>query len=226
MPTLRTPTNTGVSGTSFSVSKPTGTSSGDLMIAFQLSDSVTSSMAISGGSSWTVIYTHASVGEKIYAKIAGASEPSTYPCSQGSSAVGGMIHLISIANPINTTLPTALKSSDTTSTSIDTPSLTSVGSADIDLRWVPVQLPSSVTSDYSLSGIPSGYSFLAGGFRSDPTSGWHRLSSDVCKRDTPPVGSTGVKTFVGNQSVTDSGYSILIPSLLATTGFTGWGMPI
>src|SRR5688572_26097728 len=78
---------------SFSVTRPTGTTSGQVMVAIHSADAGTpASMSVSGGSAWTTLATLTSgdgaLQTRISYKVTGGSEPANYTFAQASGADG------------------------------------------------------------------------------------------------------------------------------------------
>lgn len=136
---LRAVASVAAAGTSLSCSKPTGTLGGDLLLAFQAADAgVFADMTTpTGGSTWTLlgqqVWNGGDPGTKVWWKIAGGSEPSSYGFAQGSGA-DGVVVVAAVEGAASTT-PVFASSNGAGSTTIPTPSVTPDGVSDLELRW-------------------------------------------------------------------------------------------
>lgn len=136
---LRSTASVTSSSTSFTCGKPSGTASGDIMVAFQSSDwgSASGMTTPTGGASWTLLAELDSgtnvLHTKIWWKVAGGSEPSTYGFTQASSGDA----VVGIATLLNATGSAVFDGVENNGTAFfDTPSITPIGEADYELRWV------------------------------------------------------------------------------------------
>ena len=138
--TLRDATSTTSTSTSFSCSKPAGTVSGDILVAFQSGDwGSSSSMGNpTGGTSWGSAILSRSDGvntlhTKAWIKAAGGSEPSTYGFTQASSSDGCVV----IACIRDASTAYVIDSDGNNGTAFfTTPGVTPTGTADYELRYV------------------------------------------------------------------------------------------
>src|SRR5687768_11939853 len=115
MPNIRgvTQTSSGAAVTSFSVNKPAGTASGDVMFLFHVANinGDTDTLATpTGGATWTLVatvglYSGSFCVGKLWRKTAGGSEPSSYSLGQGSS--DGVATVISLYEAATTAPVTA-----------------------------------------------------------------------------------------------------------------------
>lgn len=142
--TLRAVASANAQGVTLTCNKPTGTLQGDLMLAFQVADRglLADMTTPTGGATWGLLSSQAWVtaepGTKVWWKIAGAAEPSTYGFAQASNADG----VVSVASVIVTNVVTpvfASSASNSSATSIPTPSITPTGSDDLEFRWAASQ---------------------------------------------------------------------------------------
>jgi hypothetical protein len=121
--------------TSWSVTKPTGTSTGHVLIAFVVSDGSLSAIGTpTGGATWQQLDSEESfLAAKLFWKIAGGSEPSSYGFTQQSSSDGvGIVVDVSgadISEPQHDTSTSGFGSN------VATPSLTPVAVGDLDIRF-------------------------------------------------------------------------------------------
>jgi hypothetical protein len=132
---------TGTDG-SFSVPKPSGVVSGDLLIALHFVDIGTlSDMGTpSGGASWGTVTDSRSEGDdsllaKMWDKTAGGSEPSTYGFTQNSGA-DGVVFIVAIQAGTWTGTPVIANQSNPETAAFLTPTTTPSGENDLEIRAV------------------------------------------------------------------------------------------
>lgn len=142
--TLRAVASAVASGVTITCNKPTGTVAGDLLLGFQTADrGTTTDMATpTGGASWSLLasqlFVTGELGTRIWWKIAGSSEPSTYGFSQVSSA-DGVVAVAAVITPVTTAPVFASSAATASATSIPTPSITPTGADDLEFRWAASQ---------------------------------------------------------------------------------------
>src|ERR1044072_377176 len=126
--------------TSFTCPKPAGTFSGDILVAFQADDwGVSTGIGNpTGGSSWGSAVISLTQGPyvfhtKVWIKTAGGSEPSTYGFTQPSGADG--VVMIACIRDAALSYVTGTDINNGTAY-FTTPSVTPVGTADLELRYV------------------------------------------------------------------------------------------
>ncbi len=137
---LRDSTATTSTSTSFTCAKPSGTASGDILVAFQAADwgSASSMGNPTGGSSWGSPVVSLDVGAnalhvKVWIKTAGGSEPASYGFTQPTFSDG----VVFVAAVRDATLSYVTDSDTNHGTAFfTTPSITPVGTADYELRYV------------------------------------------------------------------------------------------
>lgn len=126
-------------GASFTCTKPSGTVSGDLLLAWHSADiGALAIMSITAaGTAWSTLTTAGVDGTnpgKLYWKIAGASEPASYTFNQDSGADAAATMIAVQDGSTNT--PVFATGTGGTGTSIQTPSTTPAGTTDLDVRFV------------------------------------------------------------------------------------------
>lgn len=137
---LRDATSTTSTSTSFTCTKPSGTTSGDILVAFQAADwgSASDMGNPTGGSSWGSPVVSLDVGTndlhvKVWIKTAGGSEPASYGFTQGTFSDG----VVCVAAVRDATLSYVTDTDTNHGTAFfTTPSVTPVGTADYELRYV------------------------------------------------------------------------------------------
>lgn len=137
---LRDATSTTSTSTSFTCARPTGTASGDILIALQAGDwgSASSIGNPTGGSSWGSAVVSLSGGDytlhvKAWIKTAGGAEPATYSFSQASGS-DGVVCVVAIRDA---TLSYVTDTDVNNGTAFfTTPSVEPVGTADYEVRFV------------------------------------------------------------------------------------------
>lgn len=148
--TLRAVASATGQGVSITCDKPTGTLEGDLMIAFHVADAGTMAAmgTPTGGATWQLLGTEQWVtgepGTKVWWKTAGSSEPATYGFSQGSSA-DGAVAVAAITTPVIDEPVIESSASNTSGTSVPTPSITPATSDDLEFRWAASKGQSGAT---------------------------------------------------------------------------------
>ncbi|MFI9552652.1 hypothetical protein [Nonomuraea endophytica] len=135
---LRDSTVATSTSTSFTAPRPT-IASGDIVIAYQTADwGAASSLATpTGGVTWQLLTSRDAglnnLHSKVWWKVAGGSEPSTYGFTQASGSDGVVI----VATIRDATGTPSFASVDNDGTAFfDTPSLVPAGTADYELRFV------------------------------------------------------------------------------------------
>jgi hypothetical protein len=137
---LRASSSATSTSSSFACAKPTGTASGDILVACQSSDwGDASSMATpTGGATWQLLGSLDAgpnlLHTKVWWKVAGGSEPSTYGFSQ-ANASDGVVVVAAIRDAASGT-PQLASTNNHGTAYFDTPGLTPTGTADYELRWV------------------------------------------------------------------------------------------
>lgn len=211
MPSLRGASQV-ASGTaaSFSCTKPTSTAQGDVLVAFHGADAGTLAElgTPTGGATWTLLASRArddgtGAGSKVWWKVAGASEPSTYGFTQNSGA-DGAVSIVAVQNGSTNTPVVAQTGGITSGTSKATPSTTPNGSDDFEIRCVLLHAPGA-------SGLtctpPSGYTE-----QTDVESQQYALCSTATKALTSNA-ATGTQNFTISASVSEwHGFTVDIGS--------------
>lgn len=162
---LRDSNVTASASTSYTVTKPTGTASGDIMVAIQSGDwgAATSMGDPTGGSSWGSAIISQTQGTntlhvKAWIKTAGGSEPASYGFTQASSSDGvAMVFCIrdaALAHVEDYEINNA-------TAFFSTPSITPGGDADFEIRYAAgTGGGSSVTWDWSGTSDPTGTPYV------------------------------------------------------------------
>lgn len=170
---LRDSNATASSSTSYTVTKPTGTASGDTMITIQSGDwGSSSSMGNpTGGASWGSAIVSITQGAntlhtKAWIKTAGGAEPATYGFTQAASSDGvAMVFCIRDATIVH------VEDTETNNATafFTTPGITPGGDADFEIRYVAgTGGGSGVSWDWSGTSDPSGSPYVE---REDSQSG-------------------------------------------------------
>lgn len=136
-----TPLATGTRG-SGTVDKPVGTASGEILLMFHSIDtgSLSDIGTPSGGSTWLSLGTRASVGTatlktKVWWKVTGGSEPTTYGYTQNSNS-DGVITMVRIRFADTTVTPVIQQMGNDGLALFSTPAVTPAGATDLEFRWV------------------------------------------------------------------------------------------
>ncbi|MFC5996960.1 hypothetical protein ACFQE5_22370 [Pseudonocardia hispaniensis] len=201
-----TSTQWGEGVSSVNVTKPTGTTSGDLLVAVQFCDySASTGSAMTAPAGWTQAGSTAStpggsfhpVG-KVWYKVAGGSEPSSYTFGSSSSS-SSVISVLALSGADTSTPIRVVPSWSTGSagTSHVAPSIpVGSGQADGDL------LLCAAASDYYDSGRGNSYSPPSGMTERTDISAQFTYTS-VASLALTGTGATGTKTFTANRSSQD-----------------------
>lgn len=156
--------------TSFTVARPAGTVEGDVLVACQTSDVGAASALTTptGGAAWTQLGTTISGGTgalhtKVWWKVAGDSEPTSYGFTQASGA-DSVASVTAIRDADTTRTPVIGQFSPFSSgTTIPTPGITPTFDNDVELRWVGAQYttppPQTQTKTYDATWSASWYGF-------------------------------------------------------------------
>lgn len=171
--TFRADAHARTTGTTLTVSKPTGTVEGDVMIALLAYYSALTINSAPAG--WTLLTTQTGgtdAGIKVYYKVAGASEPASYAwtISAGDDFVG----IISTFYNVNTTTPIDAYGGQggTTTTTLTAPSITTTvanthlvylaGFNDANVTGASATAPSGMTETDDYAGTLYSWGYVAG----------------------------------------------------------------
>lgn len=143
MPATYRSSSTAVGNTvnSYSCNKPSGTIAGDVLLAHQKGSASLAAMTVPvGGATWLPLasVTGGSVYGKVWWKVAGSSEPTSYTFTQGASSYGGVV-IVAIQDAA-ATAPIFASTATGTGANIDTPSITPAGADDLDIRFLGYQI--------------------------------------------------------------------------------------
>lgn len=118
--------NTATASSSLTITKPSGTVSGDVLVAFV--NIVRASLIDTPPSGWTAINTAGSYTQwSVYWKVAGASEPADYTWTESSTNWAGVIFRLSGVDNTTSLDATTVTGEDTTyNTSFNAGSITTV----------------------------------------------------------------------------------------------------
>lgn len=162
------------SSTSFSISRPSGTTEGDILVLCQAGLTSLSSMTTPSG--WTQIAAEEGAGEgnlfaKVCVKAATSSEPSSYSLAQGSFGES-VAHIFCVSGGV---LPAVVATSTSGSgTNVTTPGITPTGASDLEIRfaagngqgssrtWTP---PAGLTEPSGADANSAGWTTLGGAYR-------------------------------------------------------------
>ncbi|MBB6556134.1 phage tail domain-containing protein [Nonomuraea rubra] len=133
------------SGPSVNCSRPTGTVQGDILLAWQsdTTGALTDMTTPTGGAAWTLLISRgdtnsgSDIRTKIWWKVAGASEPSTYGFAFNASTFGPNVTIAAIQNAATST-PVSAGVSTLAGLNIATPGVTPPDAASLEIRYVAV----------------------------------------------------------------------------------------
>lgn len=222
MPSFRAASSAASSGAStVSCSKPSGTVSGDILVAFHAADDgFLSDMTPSGGIAWNLLASRArefgfGAGTKVWWRIAGGSEPSSYVFNHGLDA-DATVSIIGVQDASLNTPVVAQSGGTGMTTSVSTPSTTPTGSDDFEIRCAVVHVPE--TADTIFWTPPAGFTE-----RTDVNSR-RRATVGTATRTLAGGGATGTHVFTASVNVNEfQGFTV---NIAGRSGFTGWGMPL
>lgn len=131
--------NSGSSGTTLSVTKPAGVVSGDVIVAMQKGETLAEMTTPTGGATWQLLDTESStaigaVHAKLWIKQAGGSEPASYTFNKGSGNFTEVVMVAASSGSAGSALVASLNTGS--GVQANTPGLTPLGSADLELRFV------------------------------------------------------------------------------------------
>ncbi|MFI6595006.1 hypothetical protein ACIBHX_02090 [Nonomuraea sp. NPDC050536] len=196
---------------SSSANKPSGTLQGDILLAFHSVDdgALTDMGTPTGGATWLSLATRqAGTGydnkTKVWWKVAGASEPSTYTFTQNSSG-DGCIAIACVMDADTAVTPVVAQTgNDTASTTVPTPGITPTRSDDLELRWASGNPDATATSWTS----PAGYTEVA-----DVTGG--NQTGSLAYKQLTSNAATGSLNFTATISLQfRQGFTVAVASIL------------
>ncbi|MFC4006652.1 hypothetical protein ACFOY2_05430 [Nonomuraea purpurea] len=134
---------------SYTCDRPTVVAS-DLMLAFQVADlgTLADMSTPTGGTTWQLLAQRSwngIAGGKVWWKVAGASEPSTYGFAQEGTA-DGVVIVASVSGARTTTPVVAQTGTDGNSLTVPTPGITPTGADDLELRCAIGQGPEAAVT--------------------------------------------------------------------------------
>ncbi|MEV0830904.1 hypothetical protein [Nonomuraea rubra] len=183
---------------SFTVSKPTGTLTGDILIVFHSIQTGTLAQmgTPTGGSTWQSLATRNSgtdydMKTKVWWKVAGSSEPSTYGFTQNSGGTG-CVAIAAISGADGSVTPVVAQSgADEFIATVPTPSTTPTGADDFELRWAACNPDSQPGITWTQ---PAGYTKQAD-LQGDNTA------ACLATKALSSSAATGIQTFTASDLV-------------------------
>ncbi|MBB4702576.1 hypothetical protein [Sphaerisporangium siamense] len=184
---------------------------GDMLVLCHAADigSLAEMGTPSGGATWQLLDsaqwpTNTDAGMKIWWKLAGASEPTSYGLTQNSGA-DGTATVVCLQDPGAGTPVVAHTGGTTSTTSIPTPSTTPNGSNDFELRFAGASSGNGSATSFT---PPAGFTE-----RSDVTSGSQYAPQSCATRTLSSGGATGTQNFTSaNALVKYLGFTVNVPS--------------
>lgn len=138
MPSVRSFSRRAFAGSSSTVSRPSGTQAGDVLIAIHGADQGSASdMTISGG--WTLVrsqdgFVDAWAGSRVWRRVATASEPSSYTVSQASGA-DGVVIVVALTEATATGIVVTADGAEEFTNEVPAPAATPPKAGCLALRW-------------------------------------------------------------------------------------------
>ncbi|GHH67655.1 hypothetical protein GCM10017673_15010 [Streptosporangium violaceochromogenes] len=227
-PSVRAVSTGEASGSSLTVSKPAGTVQGDILLAFQSDDDgVLSDMATpTGGATWQLLASRSDTGTigtltKVWWKVAGSSEPSTYGFTFRAGTISGVVTVVAVRDGAAAT-PVVAQVSSGTGTTVNTPGLTPPDSASLEVRYAAVADDESATLS-----VPATYTGL-----SAPAQVGY-IACKAAAKQLPSGAATGTLAFTSTTTpYTRHGFSVAIgtgaidASVTPTTVTAGVSVPV
>ncbi|MEV4180177.1 hypothetical protein AB0J28_01860 [Streptosporangium canum] len=171
-------------------------------------------MTISGGATWINVYS--SGNTKIWWKIAGGSEPTSYNFTHTGGAAGSIVFMVAVQDPLSAP-PTVIAQGHTNNTQAFTPSLTPSGESDLDIRWVTGSDRTDISPPPIFWTPPAGYTSRVEARVTD------EMSAILATKQLSSRAPTGTQIFTANTPLFSLGeFTIGVGS----SSFSGWGMPI
>lgn len=225
MPSFRGASQAASSAASSTCAKPPGTVDGDILIAFHAVDNgvFTSMTAPTGGTTWLLLDQRQRVntsqsGTKIWWKVAGASEPSTYGIIKSSSG-DGAVSIIAVSDASTATPVIAQNGGTTATTTVSTPSTTPpTGAGDFEVRCVALFVPGAARTWTPPAGFTE---------RTDVQASALWTSTTTATRTLSAGGATGTADFTASGTVSEyHGFTVNLgppstPVTLADSGAAG-----
>lgn len=197
---------------SVNVNKPAGTAQNDILLAFHSVDAGTLAQmgTPTGGATWLSLGTRNSgTGTdnktKVWWKVAGGSEPSTYGFTQNSAATG--VLAVTAVMGANTALTPVITQTgnDTAATTVPTPGLTPAGVDDLELRWASGFPDGEVLAWTS----PATYTELA----DLQSAGGNRHGGSLAAKQLTSGAATGSLNFTASVSISfRHGFTVAVAS--------------
>lgn len=191
-------------GSSFTVTKPAGTATGDVLLAFQTSDGQDfNSMSAPAGFTMMTQLDGGQTGlhSVIWKKLATASEPASYTFTAGTNAATDhvVVHMVAVtgADWANTRWAST---SQTASTTHACPTITPVGTADLLLTFVAAG--GGAANNFS---TPAGMTELGD---AQASTSW--CSAQIASQALTSGSATGTRTTTSIGSYISHNYSIIL----------------
>jgi hypothetical protein len=138
VPSVRSFSRRAFAGSSSTVSRPSGTQAGDVLIAIHGADQGSAAdMTISGG--WTLVrsqegFTDAWAGSRVWRRVATASEPSSYTVNQASGA-DGVVIVVALTEATATGIVVTADGAEEFTNEVAAPAATPPKAGCLALRW-------------------------------------------------------------------------------------------
>ncbi|MFL5625143.1 MAG: metallophosphoesterase [Ktedonobacteraceae bacterium] len=189
--------NNGAGGAALTIAKPSGTQSGDVLVAHVIVRSASNTITPPAG--WNLVLrqnSSSSIATAMYVKVAGSSEPASYTWSFSTAgqAAGGIASYIGV----NATTPvdaSHAQYNDTTS-NVDNTGVTTTAANDMLVYAVGITVATTVN-------VPSGFT------QQWSTTSQSSTTSEMSQKIFPSVGATGTIHATHNGG-TSSNITILI----------------
>lgn len=221
-PSIRSSTAIGFQGSGYA-NKPTGTATGDVLIAFHATDVTTGMGVPPTGGPWQLLHDHSTDTAEandthrtnVWYKVAEGSEPASYFFTADNAApASSVVTILAIQNADPSVVPVSgFTETTATQATTPTPSTTPTGSNDLEIRWASgvAETPPAARSWTPPAGFTE-QTDLSQINWTHTTSAWMALNSS---------GATGVASFTASGNmITGHGYTLDIAGVISSQTFT------
>ncbi len=166
-PSVRSSTAIAVAGSSFTITKPAGVATNDILIMVQAADrGSTADMATpTGGTTWQLLDSIDATSPfgalqvvRLWWKRAGSSEPSSYSATQRNGSDGTCM-IVAVKDASTTATPVFARLTTGTDPNINTPGITPASGSDLEVRLVGAYPDSGMSLSFT---PPAGYTSITG----------------------------------------------------------------
>jgi hypothetical protein len=201
--TLRSVSSAYSSSTSFTCTKPAGTQTGDVLVAFQTVGTFAPppSSPSGGGTVWQALGSRTGTewgGTKVWWKVAGPSEPAQYSFAVSSSGFDSVAAIVAIADSDGST-PLLSSTENGADTSVGCPSVSPSTDQGVTIRWAAALV----------AGSSSGWTPPSGHTEQVDRTGFG-ASAGLATRARTAAGAVGTATYTigGSAPIYSHGFTV------------------